>query len=414
MSLPQRVQKTIATPLVAAVLSLAALVPGVTSCAPAERADPAPRTIAVQPRVVMDGSVELHARGERIVIDEVLFHAPAVTLQEDGRLLGSVLEGDERGPLLFRYDVTSDGFGDVLGGERRWFLDPVVHGLSDLVFGFQPFQPDAATLDHLEAQTGVPLGALDGHTAAVHGYLLTSATSEATSSGFGNDCDGDPDGNPALCPAANAPHGERIDDRNDGDPDGNPSRPTGGTEGESDGDPDGNPSKPKTNGDVADGDPDGNPVKPSPVGDEPLDRDPDGNPARTEDDDGSAKSTGQSHDEPDAPRGASPPRGQQRVPFILVLNHELSLPVPVASLFNDELAPDEVLPIDLHVRIDELITEELLRSLDEEATDNELGLIVVEVPEIDCLAIDVPTHGVRRARREDLSPGGIRVSGGLR
>lgn len=417
VSLPQRVQKTIATPLLAATLSLSALAVSALAGACAAPLDGPPRAIPVQPRLLVDGAMQLHARVDRVVIDEVLFHAPAVSLVEEGHLLANVLEGDERGPLLFRYDVTSDGFGDILGGERRWVLDPAAHGLSDLVFGFEPFHPDAATLAALEEQTGVPLAALAGHTASVHGYLLLRADSSSTagtSSAFSTSCDGDPDGNPAAPPSGCAGGGGGAGARSDGDPDGNPSKPTAGTGDRGDGDPDGNPARPRSD-DTADGDPDGNPARPKTgAADGDRDGDPDGNPARITDDDGDHLSKAQSHGGPGGPVGAAPMVGGQRVPFVLVLNDELALAVPVQSLLEGSLGPDEVLPIDLHVRLDELISDELLATLDEEAADQDKGLIVVEVPANGTVEIEVSGHGVHRVGREAVSTGGIRVVGGIR
>jgi hypothetical protein len=424
----RRVSPAIALPLLAAAVSLSA------SCADLGECDGL-RTIAVQPRVVIDGTVELRARSAQVIVDEVLFHAPTVELRADGQRLADLLESDpaERGPLLFRYDVTSDGFGDVIGGERRWALDPDLGAPdeggvgADLVFGFAPFRPTDELREALEESTGVALGLLEGHTAVVHGYVLashsTSSSHSATglATGFGRSpCDGDPDGNPANCGAGW---------RSDGDPDGNPSKP--GTE--QDGDPDGNPAKPggfrdgdpdgnpaatdpdgrraehKKRGGTGDGDPDGNPAFPFPVA-----GDPDGNPARVRGDASEQVRARTAYGAlPGAPTAGTPTPAQTRVPFVLVFNRELALHVPVTSLFDRALAPDEVLPIDLHVRLDALLTEALLANLDEEASAEKRGAIVIEVPSA-FVAIDVPAQGVARVRREAVTEGGIKVVGGIR
>lgn len=342
--------------------------------------------VAVEPRVVMDGAVELGQRaGGRILVDEVLFHAPAVGERRGGKL-ADVLATDPEGaaPLLFRYDIASnDGFGDVLGGERSW----VLHGGDDdsaLEFSFAPFALEDSARARLEDAAGVYLGDLVGHTAYVHGYVAMSAQG----TGFGNECDGDPDGNPADC------------ERADGDPDGNPAGPTP----ENDGDPDGNPAKPRSSqhdfqssddgaaeADPADGDPDGNPAKPGHhgFGDEEL------TVQGTPFDDEHVNTT--------------------RVPFVLLLDSAFALQVPVAELLDVELDAerDEVLPIDLHVSLAELFTVEQVGALVEQAAHQRRGAVVMQVSGTTALGIDVRTAGVRRAA-ESATTGGIRVTGDLR
>lgn len=322
------------------------------------------RAIAVQPRVVVDGMVELGAvaagvADASLIIDEVLFHAPTVEVREGETVVDDLLAAED--PLLFRYDASSsDGFGDVVGGERRWIVSEQ-NTDGDLFIGFAPL----SVTDQL-VSTGVDLTGLTGHTATVHGYMLMSAPDAAGLSN--NACEGDPDGNPA---------------NSEGDPDGNPSE----------GDPDGNP---------AEGDPDGNPAK--------GEGDPDGNPSEEEVE---GRREGESlRQELDENVRATDGRVlRERVPFLLVLNRSFSLRVPVAGLFEDVLAEDEVRPLELHVRLDELLSEEVLAFLAKKATDQERGEIVVEIPEAD-VGLDIDNKGVERRVRAEVSSGGIRVIDG--
>lgn len=355
-----------------------------------DEAPPGSRTLAVQPRVVVDGMVELAAVAESatdasLMVDEVLFHAPNVHVQ-DGKVRNELLTSDD--PLLFRYEAaSSDGFGDVVGGERQWRIhDEHVDG--DLIVGFAPL----SSTDLLR-ETGVDLDALAGHTATVHGYMLMSVPDAA---GLGDDaCEGDPDGNPAACNPTASDDGEE----NDGDPDGNPSEgdPDGNP---AEGDPDGNPAKGTS--DEAEGDPDGN----------PADGDPDGNPSE------GPEVEGQRQGEivrREAGAGVAPALSasdqrvpRQRVPFLLVLNSAFSLRVPVAGLFEDALADDEVRPLELHVRLDELLSGEVLAFLAKKASDEQRGQIVVEIPDAQ-VGLDVNNQGVERRVRTDVDTDGIRV-----
>lgn len=340
------------------------------------------RAVAVQPRVIVDGMVELGAittsiADATLIIDEVLFHAPAVRVQEGDTTVDSLLSAQD--PLLFRYEAaSSDGFGDVIGAERRWTIDETnIDG--DLVVGFSPL---AMTLP----DTGVDLTSLQGHTATVHGYMLMSSPDAA---GLGHECDGDPDGNPAACTDSSASkdtEGDPDGNPSEGDPDGNPSE----------GDPDGNPAK-SGKGDDSEGDPDGN----------PADGDPDGNPSEGPEVDG--KREGElvlnSRDEV---RAQDARVLRKRVPFLIVLNRAFSLRVPVAGLFEESLAADEVRPLELRVPLDELLSEEIVAFLAQKATDDERGQIVVEIPDAQ-VGLEVDNEGVERRVRADVTGGGIRV-----
>ena len=374
-----------------ALAVLALIAPGAAACAAGEQDTPVAadgsRRIWVEPRVVMDGLVALAQRADRVVVDEVLFHAPTVTQRAGDHVIADVLGSDAKNasPLLFRYQVSSeDGFGDVLGGERHWTISGRQDGGSrgDLVFGFEPFSQGDALLERLEGETGVDLHELSGHTAVVHGYVLSQAA--PTTSHSPN----------TLTGFANQEQGKKAD----GDPDGNPA----------DGDPDGNPAHPKTG---QDGDPDGNPAHP---GGDKQDGDPDGNPSTGTDGHGSGKHLDHGFSNGGAV-GVHEQGSWTPTPFFLVLNETFGLRVPVDGVFDDVIGLDQEQPIDLHVALDELLTDELLKSMDEQAKDGVRGAIVVEVPDAhQAVGIDVQGSAVTRVRQHVASGGGIRVVGDAR
>ncbi len=371
-----------ATPPRALRALLAAVVAIGAACQAPEANDGASlaRRVAVEPRVVMDGVVELGQRAhDRIIVDEVVFHAPAVVQRTDqGEHDVLATDSAHAGPLLFRYDIgSSDGFGDVVGGARAWVLHDD-GGDAALDFTFAPFTAAAHARELLEDASGVLLDELVGHTAFVHGYVMMSA--QAT--GYGAPCDGDPDGNPADCTRA------------DGDPDGNPAGP----EPEGDGDPDGNPAGPEPE---SDGDPDGNPAGPEPE----SDGDPDGNPAKP----GARRGLVSDTEELELAR---PHSTTTAVPFLLLLRTPFSLSVPVSDLVDAEVGGDEVLPIDLHLSLAELFSAERVEAIEDVARAQARGDVVLEVSETGALDLGV-VRAVRRAG-ESATGGGIRVTGDLR
>ena len=365
--------------------SLAIVATMTTVACASETTGGTPRSLAVQPRVIVEGLLELSAlAGSSVVVDELLFHAPAATVQQ-AELPAVSLLADGAGPLLFRYDASgSDGFGDVLGAERRFTVDD---DDGELEVAFAPLNASVPMMSKLEAETGVPLADLQGRTALVHGYLLVTASPKKDgATALGEDCEGDPDGNPALC---NPPSADGED--TEGDPDGNPA--------ENDGDPDGNPAAPE--GGADDGADDGA---------DGGEGDPDGNPAESDDD---GVREGQSVARPDhgTIRAADRRAPRVKVPFLLVLTRAFSLHVPVAGLFATELGDDEVRPLELHVRLDELLSQEVLELLRQEATDNADDTIVVQIANAQA-GLKVDGSGVKHRAHQTVTAGGIHIIDG--
>ena len=267
--------------------------------------------VSVRPRVVMDGLIELSARTEgRLFVDEVVFHAPGVQIRNDSQTIADLLASDplDQGAMFFLYDLASPGGAGALGGERRWNLQqPGITPDSQVVFSFSPLEASPERLEALQTRSGYDLAPLNGYTAYIHGYLSTSG---GMLSSFA-ELSGDPEGDPADGTAAS------------GDPEGDPLS----------GDPEGDPAAPGGNG--PDSEAQGAPY-----------------PKTTH----------------PAVRGRPALRGDELVPFIVVVSTELNLAVPLLDLGYADLDPGEYLPVDLHVDLDRLFSEERLEDLDAEAT----------------------------------------------
>ena len=335
--------------------------------------------VAVLPRVLLDGTIELSDRsGGRVLIEDVVAHAPRARLQ-------SVVAGDEgdvvvdeRDPLVFHYELAArTGFGDA-DGERVWSM-PASGGL--LSVDFAPWRAGEGDAD---------VDGLRGHTAVVRGSIAID-TREPLASGFGDAgggdgavSDADPDGAPA-----------QPGDVGDADPDGAPAQP--GETSEADGsvcdaDPDGAPAHPVD--DVADADPDGAPAHPvddvadADVSDADVsDADPDGAPAHPVDDvadadpDGAPAHPGEGvadADVADADPDGAPARPTTskkmtaegfrrsvvRVPFTLVLDGAFERSVVLEGDDVVGVGANEVLPIDLHLAAGELLDGDGLKTLE--------------------------------------------------
>jgi hypothetical protein len=340
--------------------------------------------VAVLPRVVLDGTVELSDRsGGRVLIEEVVAHAPRARLQAWRSAEAAAVDRDggdvvvaDNDPLLFHYELAErTGFGADIGGERIWAMPS---SGAQLLVGFAPYRIDG-TASGVDAD-------LVGHTAVVHGSIAIETRQtlgDALAGGLssGDDVgDADPDGAPA--------HGGG-DDVGDADPDGAPAH--GG--GVGDADPDGAPAH-GGGGDVGDADPDGAPAH---GGGNVGDADPDGAPARPVDNDKQERVEGFR-------------RSVVRVPFSLVLDGTFHRSVEIDA---DEIAgvgENEVLPIDLHLSASELFDAQGLRALESVATEAlargepEATLHVSSGAVSGAVSVQVPAT-IRRPKRPIASQG---------
>jgi uncharacterized protein YjbI with pentapeptide repeats len=358
--------------------------------------------VAVLPRVVLDGTVELSDRsGGRVLIEEVVAHAPRALLQSAVAGDRGDVVVDERAPLLFHYQLSArTGFGADVGGERVWSM-PASGGLLSV-----DFAPSADDVDGVDG--------LRGHTAIVRGTIAIETTA-SLASGFGDGADAlhgdadvsdadvsdaDPDGAPAR------PGDVSGADVSDADPDGAPAHPGDASDADasdvdvSDADPDGAPAHPgdasdpdASDADVSDADPDGAPAHPGDVSDADVsDADPDGAPAHPGDvsdaDVSDADPDGAPAHPGDGVRDADPDgaparpstrtaektvggyaRAVVRVPFSLVLDGSFERSVILDAEDVGSVGVDEVLPIDLHLAAGELLDGEGLRTLEAVAVD---------------------------------------------
>jgi hypothetical protein len=344
----------------------------------------------------MDGLFELAAREDgRVHIEEVLFHAPQVTIDAASAAPRDLLSVDQDASddLLFRYVIGSnDGFGDVIGGVREW---PLSEDDDELTFGFAPLPAERA--DELALAAGVSLDDLAGHTAIIHG-TVTVKTASFTGFGCGEDEDGDPDTSPAGC--------GRPDEVADGDPD---TSPADGDEADSD--PDTSPAREGDGADEGDASETGRDVAESDPDTSPADSDSDTSPALGDavTHDGRAKktdrharalSTGPALDMQD--------RGE-RVPSELVITSSFTLSRPIAELDLPTLEDGEVLPLDLHVQMNELFSKERVDALDKSARAG-TQTVVMEVSGEGAIGITLNDGAVKTKAVRPDRPAGIRVT----
>jgi hypothetical protein len=393
-------------------LSTAAIVAAMAAgCAQDEREDEVAQaaSVAVHPRLVMDGLVDLAAREHgHVQLTEVVFHAPEVEREDSlgvEPLVGPGIEDN----LVFRYAIgANDGLGAILGGERRWRLGQD----GELAFQFAP--AEEAAVAALSVSTGVDLGALVGQTAFVRG---TIAVERAAVHGFacGADLDGDPDTSPAECGGfddeADSDPDTSPADEAEGDPDTSPADEASGDEadsaaGEADGDDEAD-SDPDTA--PADSDPDTAPADSDPDT-APADSDPDTSPARSDD-----MSAARRRDDAFSTRPKvrlEDARTVTHVPFLLVIKDSFSLHRPVAELRIEELSPGEVLPIDLRVDMDALFSPQQIEALDRVAQGAGLSTTVVVEGSVDgAVRLELDAKAIKKAVQK--TPG-IRVTGDLR
>jgi hypothetical protein len=356
----------------------------------AERQD---EGVTVRPSVVIDGLVELSARTEgRLFVDEVVFHAPNVDLRTGEHHISDLLASDptDTSPLLFRYDLAAPQ-GEALAGERRWNLSPAgATPDAQVVFGFSPLDASRTELDELSTRYG-DLGALNGYTAYVHGYvalddsrpLITGFSSGNGPSAPGmqsGDPEGDPtgSGDPEGDPTENAqsgdPEGDPTENAQSGDPEGDPTAESGDPEGDptaESGDPEGDP----TAENAQSGDPEGDPTAESgdPEGDPTAEADPEGDPAAgdpepdpMDSDELSAASSNRLDGTPYLGRGPTLRDRDSLVPFLIVVKDpmQLNLPLPQLDLLS---LTEGALPMQMHVDANLLFDDDRLADLDDEA-----------------------------------------------
>ena len=355
--------------------------------------------VAVQPRVVLDGVVELSDRSAgRVVIDEVVAHAPSAWVRapvagDAHPGAGGVVVVDAADPLLFRYVLSERiGFGAALGSDRIWSMPADGASLS-VLFG-------SASADHeFDADSDVVDG-LAGHTAIIHGTIAV----DSTTAGFGgliNDVG--PDQTPAL----------PGDQRSDADPDGAPASPAASPAASPEASPAGNDAPNFTaDGTPADVDPDGTPADVDPDG-TPADVDPDGTPADV-DPDGRTASSASSQAQPQA---AGLRRSVIYVPFTLVMDGAFEREVMLSSDDIAAVGLGEIMPIDLHVSAADLFDNTRLQALEAiaaaavaEKTGEAVSLSVSSVQSSAATTVSVP-GSIRRQKKVENAPDSIRVSG---
>ncbi len=381
--------------------------------------------VEVQPRVALTGGIELSDRSAgRVVIDEVVAHAPLALLESASGTF-DVVDGDA--PLLFRYLLSDrSGFGAAVGGVRIWSLPR--HG-ADLSVAFAP-APEALRIDGVDSDV---VDDLAGHTLVVHGTIAVSSSEGgvAPAVGFGDvdpdggaadgtdsdvdpdggaadgtDSDVDPDGGAADGTGDDTSDGGAADGTSDVDPDGGAAQPQ-----PSDVDPDGGAAQP-TRDDV---DPDGGAAGQKPGG-KPSDVDPDGGAAQGDIDSAAAREQGLPKS---APRRDFR-RGIVMVPFTVVVDGSFALSVDVAAADLATVGAGEVLPIDLELSASQLLDADRLSLLEAVAADAVAD--DVEAPSVRLELANAATatsvsvkSGVRKPTRVSSETSRVKVtSGGTR
>jgi hypothetical protein len=385
--------------------ALGVVVGGGVACAGGE--EPTSLDIAVMPRVILDGTVELSDRsGGRVLIEEVVAHAPLARIASGvgGDRGDVVVDADD--PLLFHYDLAErTGFGADIGGERTWTI-PVGGGL--LAVAFAPLVSEAPLASSSDVDP-----TLVQNTAVIRGSIAIDVAADfALTEGFGGGAsdavaDVDPEGSPADVADVD-PEGSPADVA-DVDPEGSPADvdPEGSP---ADVDPEGSPADVDPEGSPADVDPEGSPADVDPEG-SPADVDPEGSPADVDPEGSPARSTGQV---------AGFLRSTVRVPFSLVLDGRFERTVVIEPSDLEHASCGEVLPIDLHLAAGELLDGDGLAVLEALAAaafargDSTVTLHMSSRAAAAAVVVDVPATIRRPESIEGSSAetGRINVSGG--
>jgi hypothetical protein len=383
--------------------------------------------ITVQPRVVLDGTIELSDRtAGRVVIDEVIAHAPSALLRAAVAGDEGDVVVDESDPLLFRYAIADrTGTLAALGAQRTWSM-PASGAALDVAFA----NANADIAADIAADMGGDIAAesdvladLGGHTLIIHGTLAVET--EMDGDGFGGFGDVDPDGG-----AANP--GDPGDVAADVDPDGGAAEPVDDGVSPADVDPDGGAAEPVDDGvSPADVDPDGGAAEPIDDGVSPADVDPDGGAAEPVDDDVNPADVDPDGGAADGAEAAGRTRqakakkrahGQVRratvnVPFSLVVDGSFSLEVIVDDASIAAVGDGEVMPIDLHLATSALLSDARLVGLEESAVAalaSETPSVSMSLSNVGAAAdVRVPASIKKPARVVGFSSK-IKVSGDLR
>jgi len=345
--------------------------------------------ITVQPRVVLDGTIELSDRtAGRVVIDEVIAHAPSALLRAAVAGDEGDVVVDESDPLLFRYAIADrTGTLAALGAQRTWSM-PASGAALDVAFA----NANADIATDIAADMGGDIAAesdvladLGGHTLIIHGTLAVET--ETAGDGFGGFGDVDPDGGAA----------------NPGDP----------GDVAADVDPDGGAAEPVDDGvSPADVDPDGGAAEPVDDDVNPADVDPDGGAA-----DG-AEAAGRTRQAKAKKRAhGQVRRATVNVPFSLVVDGSFSLEVIVDAASIAAVGDGEVMPIDLHLATSALLSDARLVGLEESAVAalaSETPSVSMSLSNVGAAAdVRVPASIKKPARVVGFSSK-IKVSGDLR
>ena len=379
--------------------------------------------VVVQPRVVLDGTVELGDRtAGRVIIDEVIAHAPSAVLRAAVAGDTGDVVVDAADPLLFHYALADrTGFGAALSsrdGKRTWSMPSSGAALS---VHFGALAPDAA--DAAGADASETLAGLAGHTAIIHGTIAIETNMVGTFGGFS---------------APDAAPGDPEDVKQEVDPDGSPASPDSDIDpdegpadegADADADPDGSPADADPDGSPADADPDGSPADADPDG-SPADADPDGSPADADPDGGPAVPGSASDLDPDGGTArtaskTSPVHGLRRtvvqVPFTLVVDGDFTREVLLSSDDIAGVGCGDVLPIDLHMSAAELFDGNRLQRLEEiaraaAASDDDDATVSLQVTSSQTAAsttVTVP-GSIRRPKKVTDASSRIRVSSDVR
>ena len=367
--------------------------------------------VVVQPRVVLDGTVELGDRtAGRVIIDEVIAHAPSAVLRAAVAGDTGDVVVDAADPLLFHYALADrTGFGAALSsrdGERTWSMPSSGAALS---VHFGALAPDAA--DAAGADASETLAGLAGHTAIIHGTIAIETNMVGTFGGFS---------------APDAAPGDPEDVKQEVDPDGSPASPDSDIDpdegpadegADADADPDGSPADADPDGSPADADPDGSPADADPDG-SPADADPDGGPAVP----GSASDLDPDGGTARTASKTSPVHGLRRtvvqVPFTLVVDGDFTREVLLSSDDIAGVGCGDVLPIDLHMSAAELFDGNRLQRLEEiaraaAASDDDDATVSLQVTSSQTAAstnfsLAAVAPGIRKPKRVEVKTATVR------